>query len=103
MRWVSLVFSSGCLAATPVMHFGGGAQVAQSQRSEIERETAGSLDSSSRWTGPVRTGHVRVWADDDYRVQNLDWQRSFGHEIEVVNNVIGPMMGLRLEPEFHTW
>jgi hypothetical protein len=44
-----------------------------------------------------------VWADDQYRAQNLRWQHGFDDELAYANEVLGPMLGLRLEADYRSW
>ncbi len=62
-----------------------------------------TLEAASKYEGEVRTAKVRVWADADYRSQNLHWEKGFGGELDYANQLLEPMLGLRLEAEFHDW
>ena len=104
MKWVCvLVMTTSCFAQTPLLRFGGGAAVQTSQNQELERVAPGDLGSTSRWNGPMRNGRLRVWADDDDRTQNLDWQHGFDRELEAANTILGPMLGLHLDAEYRKW
>ena len=61
------------------------------------------LAAAARWTGDVRTAKIRVYADDDYRAQNLRWQQTFGEELDYANAVLEPVLGLHLIAEYREW
>lgn len=47
----------------------------------------------------VSTVKVRVYADDDYRAQTINWERKLSVLLRRVNKVLGPTAGLELELE----
>ncbi len=49
------------------------------------------------------TRKIRVWADDQYRAQNVRWQQSFEEPLERANLVLTSLFGLRLVPEYREW
>jgi hypothetical protein len=97
---VSLV--SGCLVS-PVIPFGGGVSSEKAQRVGIERQVPALLTARETWKGPTRIARVRVWADDEYRAQNVRWQHGFEEQLVYANLVLTPMLGIRLEAEYHAW
>src|SRR4051812_15123125 len=104
MKWavVVAVASSGCLIS-PVMHFGAGKSAKEAQHDEAARLTPPTLTVDNEWTGPVATAKVRVYADDDYRAQNVHWQQGFGEELEYTNEILAAAFGVRLVAEYHEW
>jgi len=77
--------------------------VVEVQRRELGKEMPATLEAPTRFEGEVRTAKLQVWADGDYRAQNLRWERGFGAELDYANQLLEPMLGLRLEAEFHDW
>ena len=98
---VAVGLATGCVS--PVMHFGGGKSAKEAQRETMSDFTPVSLDVQSKWAGDVTTRKIRVWADDQYRAQNVRWQQSFEAPLELTNRVLTAQFGLRLVPEFHAW
>lgn len=94
---------SGCFVASPVMRFGGGKTSEQVQHEGIDKLLPAQLTAVDRWTGELRVARLRVWADDDYRAQNVRWQHGFEEQLDYTNQVLGPMLGVRLEPEYRAW
>jgi hypothetical protein len=101
-KLVSVLVVSGCLVS-PVMHFGGGKSAKEAQQDRAAELTPPVLIADGEWQGEVRTEKVRVWADDDYRAQNVHWERTFGEEVDYANQVLGTLLGIRLVPEYHAW
>jgi biopolymer transport protein ExbD len=100
----ALVIVCGCFMQSPVMTFGGGksAQQAQYDRAnQLNPPVLVSLDDG--WAGDVAVAKVRVWADDDFRSQNLRWQQTFAEQLQYANEVLAPMLGVRLEAEYREW
>jgi hypothetical protein len=62
-----------------------------------------ALDLDDRYAGEVRTVRMHVWADDDYRAQNLNWQRVFQRDLDDFDEATAALFGIRFEPEFHDW
>src|SRR5262249_42029430 len=56
-----------------------------------------------KYEGEIRTAKIRVYADDKYRAQNLRWEKRFGDELDYANQLFEPLLGIRLEAEFHKW
>jgi len=83
-----LVVMSGCAAssATPVRTAGVPAQ----------------LTAHAAWSGEVRVAKLRVWADDEYRAQNAQWERGFAQQLAYANRVLASL-GVRLEAEYRAW
>lgn len=100
---VAVVIMSGCLIS-PIIPIGGGGK----SRTELQHESLGKLFPAQlvalgKWTSEVRVARLRVWADDEYRAQNLRWQRGFDEELDYANHVLFPMLGVRLEAEYRSW
>lgn len=98
-----IILASGCLVASPVVPFGGGVSSAKAQRVGIEQQVPALLTARETWKGPTRVARVRVWADDEYRAQNVRWQHGFEEQLVYANLVLAPMLGIRLEAEYHAW
>ena len=45
----------------------------------------------------VKTGRVRAYADASYRTQNRDWETKLRRQLEEVNKIFEPTIGLELE------
>src|ERR1044071_5999695 len=97
-----LPITSGCCVA-PVMTFGGGKSWEQGQHEGLDRLFPAQLAATERWTGAQRVARLRVWADDAYRAQNMRWQHGFDEQLAYANAVLAPMLGIRLEAEYHAW
>jgi hypothetical protein len=97
-----LAITSGCFV-TPVMTFGGGKSSEQVQHEGLDRLFPAQLAATERWTGAPRVARLRVWADDAYRAQNMRWQHGFDEQLAYANAVLAPMLGIRLEAEYHAW
>jgi len=96
----------GCLLAscmTPVMTFGEGKSAKQAQRDTMHELGPAQLSTSGAWRGDVTTKKIRVWADRQYRTQNVRWQQSFEGPLELANLVLGSSFGVRLVPEYVAW
>jgi len=99
--WIVVWLVAGCMS--PVMHFGAGKSPRQAQQETMSDLAPVRLETESRWSGEITTRKIRVWADDQYRAQNVRWQRSFEEPLELANLVLGAVFGLRLVPEYHVW
>ena len=99
---LAVLFASGCFVS-PVIPFGGGVSSEKAQRVGIEQQVPALLTAGQTWKGPTRVARVRVWADDEYRAQNVRWQRGFEEQLVYVNAVLAEMLGIRLEAEYHAW
>ena len=98
---VAAALVAGCIS--PVMHFGGGKTNDEGQHDRAKQLTPPLLAPVKTRSGPIVSEHIRVWADDDYRAQNVDWKHTFGEQLEYANAVLGPELGIRLEPEYAAW
>ena len=98
---VSLCALTACIS--PVMQFGGGKTRTQAQHDMISDLVPARLSMERVWTGPVATPTVRVYADDQYRAQNVDWHKSFDNTLDYANAVLGPTLGLKLVPDYRVW
>ena len=103
VKWLVLVVmvSAGCLS--PVMTFGGGKTAKQAQTQTMSDFTPGRLVVETTWNGEVTTKKIRVWADNQFRTQNIKWQQTFESTIELANLVLEPLFGLRLVGEYRAW
>jgi len=95
-----LVVVCGCMST---MHFGGGKSAKEAQHDEARDLTPPSLTVDHEWTGPIATAKVRVYADDDYRAQNMHWQQGFDEQLEYVNEVLAAGFGVRLVADYREW
>lgn len=93
----------GCFAVSPVMTFGGGKSQTQSQRDMATKMTPPALVVDAEWAGTVTTAKIRVYADDDFRAQNVHWQQTFQAQLDYANEVVGSQFGVKLEAEYRTW
>jgi hypothetical protein len=94
---------SGCFLVSPVVRFGGGKSSQQVQHEELDSLLPAPLAAPDRWSGEVRVARLRVWADDEYRAQNVRWQHGFEDQLDDANQVLAPMLGVRLEAEYRSW
>ncbi len=92
-----------CSCFSPVIHFGEGKSAKEAQHDRLRELTPPVLSQDRRWTAEVRVAKIRVWADDEYRAQNLTWQRGFGEQLEYANAVLEPTFGVRLVAEYQAW
>ena len=88
---------------SPVMKFGAGKSAKEAQRETMSDFTPARLVIEGKWAGEVATRKIRVWADNQYRAQNVRWQQSFEEPLEFANLVLTPLFGLRLVAEYHAW
>lgn len=98
----AVAFSSGCLIS-PVMHFGEGKSAKQAQRDTMTELGPARLVTGEKWKGEVTTKKVRVWADNEYRAQNVHWQETFDESLELTNVVISELFGVKLVADYHVW
>jgi tetratricopeptide (TPR) repeat protein len=69
----------------------------KNQRRDLSKVTPVELAAPTKYEGDVRTAKVRVWADSDHRGQSARWRRRIADEIDYANQLLVPMLGLRLE------
>jgi tetratricopeptide (TPR) repeat protein len=93
---------AGCLIS-PVIPIGSGKSSNEVQRENITKLFPAQLSARGTWKGEVRVARLRVWADDEYRAQNVRWQHGFDEELDYANQVMTPMLGVRLEAEYRQW
>jgi len=91
---------SGCLS--PVMSIGGKSSH-EAQHDTLSKLFPAQLTALGHWTGEPRVAKLRVWADDEYRAQNVRWEHGFDEQLDYANQVLIPMLGLRLEAEYMPW
>jgi tetratricopeptide (TPR) repeat protein len=99
---VGAVVLSGCLIS-PVIPIGSGKSSNEVQHEGLGKLFPAQLTASARWKGEIRVAKVRVWADDEYRAQNVRWQHGFDEQLDYANQVFTPMLGVRIEAEYRTW
>ncbi len=75
----------------------------KAQRRALGRALPATLDAGKAREGEPRTARVRVYADADYRGQHLRWRDSFNDQLDYANQVLVPMLGVRLEAEYVVW
>jgi hypothetical protein len=92
---------AGCVS--PVMHFGGGKSAKEAQHDTLSELLPAQLAIEGPWQGPVRDATIRVYADDDYRAQNIHWRETFGEGLEYANAVLGPNFGVHLVADYREW
>lgn len=98
------VAAGGCFVQSPVVRFGGGKSAKEAQYDQASKLTPPVLVALDEgWEGNVSTATIRVWADDDFRAQNVHWRETFGEQLAYANEVLGPMLGLRLVAEYREW
>jgi len=88
---------------SPVVSFGEGKTAKEAQRDTMSELGPARLVTGEKWSGDVETRKIRVWADEQYRAQNRQWQRTFEQPLELTNLVITPLFGLRLTAEYVVW
>ena len=95
------VVAAGCIS--PVMKFGGGKTAKEAQHDTMAEFSPAHLVTGETWKGEVTTRKIRVWADDQYRAQNRQWQKSFEEPLELANLVITPILGVRFVADYMVW
>jgi hypothetical protein len=99
---VVMLALAGCMV-TPVMKFGEGKTARQAQHDVLVDYLPERLAIEGAWKGPVKDVRVRVYADADYRAQNLKWQQTFEQQLDYANAVLASHFGIRMQPEYKTW
>ena len=94
MKWavvgvwaLALALVSGCLIS-PVIPIGGGKSSTEIQHEGLGKLFPAQLTAPNKWTGEVRVAKLRVWADDEYRAQNVRWQHGFEEQLDYANQVL---------------
>jgi biopolymer transport protein ExbD len=104
LRWVGLgVVVACCGCISPVMSFGSGKSAKQAQRETLNDFTAARVVVEATWVGEITKRRIRVWADNQYRTQNVHWQKAFEEPLEFANRVLTPIFGLELVAEYNAW
>lgn len=98
---VAAVVVAGCIS--PVMTFGSGKSAKQAQHDTMSEMGPTRLATEEKWGGEVVTKRIRVWADDQYRTQNRQWQKSFEEPLELANLVLEPIIGVHLVADYQVW
>jgi hypothetical protein len=101
MKWCVGLVLAGCIS--PVMHFGDGKSAKQAQHDTLNELIPSTLDTSRAYAGQVRNAKVVVYADDEYRAQNLKWEQTFEDQLSRANAVLEPQFGLHLSADYHVW
>jgi len=83
--------------------FGGGKSRTQAQHDVLAEFTPPGFDTDAVSNAPVKEVRVRVWADEEYRSQNMGWQRVFQQGFDEANKVLVAKLRLRLVPDFQAW
>ncbi len=103
MKWVVAAgLACGCLIS-PVVPFGAGKSPTEAQHEGVTKLMPPQLAVDGTWAGDVHTAKIRVWADDDYRAQNVHWEQTFGATLEYANALLSSTFGVRLVAEYHAW
>jgi hypothetical protein len=101
MKLVALVVMvSGCLMTR---HFGAGKTASEAQHEQAASMTPPALVADDEWTGKVEVEKIRVWADDDFRAQNVHWRQAFDEQLGYANEILAATFGVRLEAEYREW
>lgn len=98
----AVVLASGCLIS-PIIPIGGGKSRSEAQHEGLGKLFPAQLTTQHKWRGEVRVAKVRVWADDEYRAQNVRWQHGFDEQLDYANQLLIPMLGVRLEADYRLW
>lgn len=99
---MGLAVLCGCFY-TPPIPFGAGKSSQDAQWESLNKLMPPMLAAEQEFHGEVRTLKLRVWADDEYRAQNVQWQHTFQEELDYANTVLGPMLGIRFDAEYKAW
>jgi metallopeptidase family M12-like protein/biopolymer transport protein ExbD/TolR len=95
--WPGVVAVCGCIGGVAVPIGGPHKSRTENQRSIMEEDFVPvALDYEPTWKQPVREVKVRVWADEKYRAENFHWEKAFDLQVEQVNAVLEPKLGIRL-------
>jgi tetratricopeptide (TPR) repeat protein len=102
VKVVVLLALAACMS--PVIPFGGsGKSSGQLQHQTLDKQFPAQLTTLHHEAGPPRKARLRVWADDEYRAQNVHWQHGFDETLDYVNQVLVPMLNVQIEPEYRDW
>jgi len=99
IAWLML----GSCIITPPIKFGAGKSEEEAQHETLGKLMPPQLAADKEWRGEIRRLKLRVWADDEYRAQNVQWQRTFQEELDYANTVVEPMLGVRFDAEYKVW
>ncbi len=105
MKWLLglVLVLTGCLM-TPVMTFGSGKTAKEAQHDTLNAHVVPTpLSTEGQWRGPIKDALIRVYADDDFRAQNRNWQKAFDERLQYVNAVLGAQFGVRLVADYREW
>ncbi len=102
MTRLALLLLCGCFIS-PVVPFGGGKSAKEAQHDQAAALTPPLLATEPRFEGKLRTAKIRVWADDQYRAQNVRWQRTFGEQLAYANAVLEGSFGVHLDADYREW
>jgi hypothetical protein len=101
MRWLAAVALAGCMS--PVVHFGSGKSAEEAQHDALGELVPPQLSIEGTWHGTVKDAKIRVYADDEYRAQNLQWRTTFEDALLYANQVLASKFGVRIEAEYQVW
>ncbi|HEX5059564.1 MAG TPA: matrixin family metalloprotease [Kofleriaceae bacterium] len=101
MKWILVLVLIGCVS--PVKPSGGSASAKRAQREQLNELLPVALSTEGPWRGPIVDAKIRIYADDEFRAQNLDWKRTFDDTLEYANAVLGAELGVRLVPDYREW
>jgi biopolymer transport protein ExbD len=103
VKWVCVaVFLTGCILS-PVYRFGGGKSSKQAQNDQAGKLAPPALGVDDEYEGDVKTAKLRVWADDDFRAQNVRWQQTFQELLDHANEIVASQFGVRFVVEYRSW
>ncbi|MEO8698785.1 MAG: biopolymer transporter ExbD [Kofleriaceae bacterium] len=85
------------------MQFGSGKSAKQAQHDTMNEFAPTRLVADATWKGEITKRKIRVYADSQYRTQNVRWQKSFDKPLEIANIILTRMFGLELVPEYTPW
>ena len=95
--WLGVVAVCGCIGGVAVPIGGSHKSRTENQRSIMEEDFVPvALDYEPAWKQTVREVKVRVWADDKYRAETSHWEKAFDLQVDQVNAVLEPKLGIRL-------
>ncbi|NVB77932.1 MAG: matrixin family metalloprotease [Kofleriaceae bacterium] len=101
MKWLCCLVLTGCLVGGK---FGGGKSGKEAQRDTMQAHfMPAPLSTEATWKGPIKDASIRVYADDQYRTQNMNWRHTFDETLEYVNAVLRGEFGIRLVADYREW
>lgn len=102
VKWLCCLVLTACI--TPPIPFGGGKTGKAAQQDVMAAHfMPARLSTEGSWHGPIADAKVRVYADDQYRSQNMNWRHTFDESLDYANAVLGPEFGIRLAADYREW